>query len=94
MWSNARIIKWVSDIGLDEFADYLRQSGIHGAVFVFDETFDADIFAYYLQIPNSNEAVSDSCYAITKFTASFQCILHISLNTYGVVEMKHWREIS
>ena len=83
MWSNARIIKWVSDIGLDEFADYLRQSGIHGAVFVFDETFDVDIFAYYLQIPNSNEAVSNSCYTTTKFTASFQCLPIISLPHMG-----------
>ena len=79
MWSNARIIKWISDIGLDDFADYLRQSGIHGAVFVFDETFDADIFAYYLQIPNSNEAVSDSCYTTIRFTASFQYSPLISL---------------
>ena len=57
VWSNARVIKWVSSIGLDEFSECLRQSGVHGAVIALDETFDVDTFAYYLQIPNTNEKV-------------------------------------
>jgi len=55
VWSNARVIKWVSKIGLEDYSDYLRQSGVHGAVIALDETFDVDLFAYYLQIPNTNE---------------------------------------
>jgi len=54
VWSNERVIKWVSSIGLDEFAHCLQQSGIHGSVIAFDETFDLGSLTYYLQIPSSN----------------------------------------
>ncbi|XP_047134779.1 liprin-alpha-1 [Hydra vulgaris] len=55
VWTNARVIKWVSSIGLDEFSQNLCQSGVHGAVIALDEHFDVDMFAYYLQIPSTNE---------------------------------------
>lgn len=55
VWSNARVIRWAHNIGLDDYADFLRQSGVHGAVIALDETFDVETFAYYLQIPSTNE---------------------------------------
>lgn len=58
VWSNSRVIKWVCKIGLEEYASCLSQSGIHGAVIALDDTFDADDFAYFLQIPNNNEKVN------------------------------------
>ena len=58
VWSNARIIKWASKIGLEDYADYLRQSGVHGAMIALEESFDVETFAYYLQIPAVNEKVS------------------------------------
>ena len=57
VWSNARVIKWAHSIGLEDYADFLRQSGVHGALIALDETFDVEMFAYYLQIPSTNEKV-------------------------------------
>ncbi|XP_057289693.1 liprin-alpha-1-like [Hydractinia symbiolongicarpus] len=57
VWSNARVIKWATKIGLEDYAEYLRQSGVHGAVIALDENFDVETFAYYLQIPSTNEKV-------------------------------------
>lgn len=57
VWSNERVIKWVSSIGLDEYAHCLQQSGIHGSVIAFDETFDVGSLTYYLQIPSTNTQV-------------------------------------
>ena len=52
------MIKWAGKVGLEEFADFLRQTGVHGAVIALGEGFDAEKFAYYLQIPETNERVS------------------------------------
>ena len=58
VWSNARVIRWAHNIGLEDYADFLRQSGVHGALIALDENFDVELFAYYLQIPSTNEKVS------------------------------------
>ena len=58
VWSNERVIKWVKHIGLDDYAENLRNSGIHGAVIALDDNFDASAFAYFLQIPSQNVQVS------------------------------------
>ena len=52
------MIKWVASIGLDEYAHCLQQSGIHGSVIAFDETFDVGSLTYYLQIPSTNSQVA------------------------------------
>ena len=52
------MIEWVKRIGLEEYAEHLRQSGIHGAVIALDDNFDASAFAYFLQIPSQNLQVS------------------------------------
>ncbi len=59
VWSNERVIRWVSSIGLEDYALFLRQSGIHGAVIALDETFDVCSLTYYLQIPSTNAQVSE-----------------------------------
>lgn len=59
VWSNARVIKWANKIGLEDYADFLRQSGVHGALIALDENFDVETFAYYLQIPSTNEKASE-----------------------------------
>ena len=58
VWSNSRLIEWVRKLGLEEYSANLLQSGVHGAVMVLDESFDAEQLAYLLQIPISNEVVS------------------------------------
>lgn len=60
VWSNARVGKWINNIGLEEYSDNLRQSGVHGAVIALDDDFNAEQFAYYLQIPSTNEKARDT----------------------------------
>lgn len=57
MWSNERLIRWVSSIGLKEYANNLVESGVHGALIALDESFDHNALALALQIPNQNTQV-------------------------------------
>lgn len=54
VWSNERIIKWLKNIGVTEYAENLRGTGVHGAIIALDETFDFSTLAYALQIPSQN----------------------------------------
>ncbi|OQV15493.1 Liprin-alpha-1 [Hypsibius exemplaris] len=59
VWTNERVIRWVREIGLKEFADNLIESGVHGAVIALDEQFTCESLALALQIPNSNRYARD-----------------------------------
>ena len=52
VWSNERFIKWLQSIGLKEYSKNLNQSGLHGGIFIFDESFDWNALALVLEIPN------------------------------------------
>ncbi|XP_061761604.1 liprin-alpha-3 isoform X1 [Nerophis ophidion] len=54
VWSNERVMCWVQNVGLKEYADNLRESGVHGALLALDDTFDYTDLALLLQIPNQN----------------------------------------
>lgn len=54
VWSNQRVIRWLQNIGLREYAAKLHDSGVHGSVIALDESFDADALALALQIPTQN----------------------------------------
>ncbi|XP_057616860.1 liprin-alpha-3 [Chionomys nivalis] len=54
VWSNERVMGWVSGLGLKEFATNLTESGVHGALLALDETFDYSDLALLLQIPTQN----------------------------------------
>ncbi|XP_077474764.1 liprin-alpha-3 isoform X1 [Stigmatopora argus] len=54
VWSNERVMSWVQMVGLKEYADNLRESGVHGALLALDDTFDYTDLALLLQIPNQN----------------------------------------
>ncbi|XP_041638625.1 liprin-alpha-1 isoform X1 [Cheilinus undulatus] len=54
VWSNERVISWVQAIGLKEYSGNLYESGVHGALFALDETFDHNSLALLLQIPTQN----------------------------------------
>ena len=58
VWSNERIIKWLKNIGVTEYAENLRGTGVHGAIIALDETFDFSTLAYALQIPSQNTQVT------------------------------------
>jgi hypothetical protein len=51
VWSNERIIKWIEVIGLKEYANNLEESGVHGGVLVFDDSYDWLTLALALEIP-------------------------------------------
>uniref|UniRef100_A0A023F0B6 Putative lar-interacting protein n=1 Tax=Triatoma infestans TaxID=30076 RepID=A0A023F0B6_TRIIF len=54
VWSNERVMRWVSSIGLKEYAGNLTESGVHGALIALDESFDHKSMALALQIPTHN----------------------------------------
>ncbi|XP_029293552.1 liprin-alpha-3 [Cottoperca gobio] len=54
VWSNERVMCWVQNIGLKEYGDNLRESGVHGSLLALDDTFDYTDLALLLQIPNQN----------------------------------------
>lgn len=65
VWSNEQIIRWVSSIGLKEYANNLVESGVHGALIALDESFDHNALALALQIPNQNTQVRVTDFELT-----------------------------
>uniref|UniRef100_A0A3Q4BGI9 SAM domain-containing protein n=1 Tax=Mola mola TaxID=94237 RepID=A0A3Q4BGI9_MOLML len=57
VWTSHRVIKWIRDIDMKEFADNLLNGGVHGAVLVLDPTFNTEAMATALGIPNSKHMV-------------------------------------
>lgn len=54
VWSNDRLIRWANSVNLQKFSNNLLESGIHGAVLAFDESFGSNQLAIALQIPIQN----------------------------------------
>ncbi|KAL4646044.1 kazrin-like isoform X1 [Arapaima gigas] len=57
VWTSHRVIKWVKEIDLKEFAENLQNSGVHGAVMVLDPSFNTDAMATALGIPSSKQMI-------------------------------------
>ncbi|XP_056129995.1 kazrin-A isoform X1 [Lampris incognitus] len=57
VWTTHRVIRWIREIDLKEYADSLQSSGIHGAVMVLDPTFNTDAMATVLGIPSSKHMI-------------------------------------
>ncbi|XP_051915148.1 kazrin-A isoform X3 [Hippocampus zosterae] len=57
VWTSHRVIKWLKDIDLKEFADGVVSSGIHGAVMVLDPNFSSDALATAMGIPSGKHMV-------------------------------------
>ncbi|XP_030230752.1 kazrin-A isoform X2 [Gadus morhua] len=51
VWTCHRVMKWIRDIDLREYADNLKGKGIHGALMALDPSFDTDTMARVLGIP-------------------------------------------
>lgn len=75
VWSNERVMCWVQTLGLKEYADNLRESGVHGALLALDDTFDYTDLALLLQIPNQNTQVKNRLSTVTDENA-----FHISIS--------------
>ncbi|KAJ8257662.1 hypothetical protein GJAV_G00188330 [Gymnothorax javanicus] len=57
VWTNQRVMKWVREIDLKEFADNLQNSGVHGAVMVLDPSFNVDTMATALGVPSNRQMI-------------------------------------
>uniref|UniRef100_A0A183A6J4 SAM domain-containing protein n=1 Tax=Echinostoma caproni TaxID=27848 RepID=A0A183A6J4_9TREM len=52
VWSNDRVIHWIKQIGLDEYAENLIDSGVHGGLMALDPDFSMETLATIMQIPS------------------------------------------
>ena len=82
------MIRWANSIGLEDYADFLRESGVHGALIALDETFDVEQFAYFLQIPSTNEKVFQEL-----FTTVLQYTFLLFLVVIARLSQCVWREV-
>nr|CAB3257978.1 kazrin [Phallusia mammillata] len=57
VWNNSRLIQWAKSIDLKEYSSNLRDSGVHGAMAVFDPNFTSDDMASALGIPVNKATV-------------------------------------
>lgn len=53
LWTSHRVMEWLRSIDLSEYAPNLRGSGVHGALILFENAFNSDLFATLLSIPTS-----------------------------------------
>merc|ERR1712029_152160 len=53
LWSNHRVMEWLREVDLSEYAPNLRGSGVHGALLLLEPRFTADLLATLLSIPTS-----------------------------------------
>ena len=88
VWSNERLIEWLKKIGLNEYADNLRGTGVHGAVIALDDTFDFSTLAYALQIPSQNTQVTHIFVLNWHFIYSFPFIREARKSQYFVTNFQ------
>uniref|UniRef100_A0A3P8RWU5 Kazrin, periplakin interacting protein b n=1 Tax=Amphiprion percula TaxID=161767 RepID=A0A3P8RWU5_AMPPE len=69
VWTCHRLMKWIRDIDLKEFAENLQGKGIHGAVIAMDQSFDTDAMAKALGIPSNKHMLHRHLYEEMKSLA-------------------------
>ncbi|XP_037088529.1 kazrin-like isoform X7 [Pollicipes pollicipes] len=57
VWTNARFVHWARSIDLAEYADNLKDSGVHGALVTLELSFTADTMATALGVPQSKSMI-------------------------------------
>ncbi|XP_045464854.1 kazrin isoform X2 [Harmonia axyridis] len=57
VWTNHRFIRWARSIDLGEYADNLKDSGVHGGLVVLEPSFNGDTMATALGIPSSKSII-------------------------------------
>ncbi|KAE8298423.1 Kazrin [Larimichthys crocea] len=62
VWTCHRVMKWIRDIDLKEFADNLQGKGIHGALMALDPSFNTDAMAKALGIPSNKHMLHRHLY--------------------------------
>ncbi|XP_058830102.1 kazrin isoform X3 [Topomyia yanbarensis] len=57
VWTNQRFVRWARSIDLGEYADNLKDSGVHGGLVVLEPSFSGDTMATALGIPPSKNII-------------------------------------
>uniref|UniRef100_A0A1B0DAR1 SAM domain-containing protein n=1 Tax=Phlebotomus papatasi TaxID=29031 RepID=A0A1B0DAR1_PHLPP len=57
VWTNQRFIRWVRSIDLAEYADNLKDSGVHGGLVILEPSFSGETMATALGIPPSKNII-------------------------------------
>ncbi|XP_076233614.1 liprin protein kazrin isoform X4 [Calliopsis andreniformis] len=57
VWTNQRFIRWARNIHLTEYAENLKDSGVHGALVVLEPSFTGDTMATALGIPPAKHMI-------------------------------------
>ncbi|XP_078034353.1 uncharacterized protein LOC144468621 isoform X3 [Augochlora pura] len=57
VWTNQRFIRWARSIDLTEYAENLKDSGVHGALVVLEPSFTGDTMATALGIPPAKHMI-------------------------------------
>lgn len=57
VWNCSRLAEWIVSIDLKEYADNLRESGVHGSLLVLDSSFTSDELATAIGIPVNKATV-------------------------------------
>ncbi|XP_046469763.1 kazrin isoform X9 [Neodiprion pinetum] len=57
VWTNQRFIRWARNIDLTEYAENLKDSGVHGALVVLEPSFTGEMMATALGIPPAKHMI-------------------------------------
>ncbi|XP_059475337.1 kazrin isoform X2 [Neocloeon triangulifer] len=57
VWTNQRFIRWARNIDLNEYAENIKDSGVHGALVVLEPSFNGETMASALGIPQSKNII-------------------------------------
>ncbi|CAG9856723.1 unnamed protein product [Phyllotreta striolata] len=57
VWTNQRFVRWARSIDLGEYAENLKDSGVHGGLVVLEPSFNGDTMATALGIPASKNII-------------------------------------
>ncbi|XP_041979028.1 kazrin isoform X5 [Aricia agestis] len=77
VWTNQRFIRWAHSIDLAEFADNLKDSGVHGGLVVLEPSFTGETMATALGIPPSKTIIR------RHLVAEFDALIIPARNMFG-----------
>ncbi|GAB0093831.1 Kazrin [Sergentomyia squamirostris] len=77
VWTNQRFIRWVRSIDLAEYADNLKDSGVHGGLVILEPSFSGETMATALGIPPSKNIIR------RHLTAEFDALVLPARTTLG-----------
>ena len=53
LWTNHRVMEWLKQVDLSEYAPNLRGSGVHGSLLINEPRFTDEVLAALLSIPGT-----------------------------------------